>query len=86
VSREALLVNWANVRLAPSMTYAENIEPLRRLVLATFRYGVPQDLTGTAVSLGNMRLHTTANIYADERAARQAIAAAKAELAARPRR
>ena len=43
----------------------------------SFRYGVPGDFTGIAVSLGNMQRKARANLYEDERAARAAIGAAK---------
>jgi hypothetical protein len=70
-----LLVNYKNVRIAPSMTtvYARSIQRLRPLVLGTFRYGIERDLTGVAVAMGNMELAAEANIFPDESSARLAI-------------
>ncbi len=78
-----LLVNYRNVRIAPTMTamYARSIERFKSLVLGTFRYdvgsGVGSDLTGVAVALGNMELGAPGNIFADEASARAAIRLAR---------
>jgi hypothetical protein len=78
-----LLVNYANVRIAPAVTdtYARRIERLKVLVLGTFRYDVGTDLTGVTITMGNMSVGTHANIYPDEASARAAIDAARARAA-----
>jgi hypothetical protein len=79
-----LLVNYANVQIAPKMTdvYARRIERFKALVVGTYRYGVKSDLTGVSVALGNMSLALQANIFPDEASARAAIRASRAD---RPR-
>jgi hypothetical protein len=74
-----LLVNYRNVRIAPTMTavYARCIQKFRPLVLGTFRYGVGADLTGVAVTMGNIELAARANIFDDEASARRAILEAR---------
>jgi hypothetical protein len=74
-----LLVNYENLHIAAQVAadYAKNIQRFQHRLLGTFRYGVPGDFTGVAVSLGNMQLKARANLYEDERAARAAIEAAK---------
>jgi len=42
-------------------------------VLGTFRYGVARDLTGVAITMGNMSVGSLANIFPDEASAREAI-------------
>ena len=55
--------------------------------LGTFRYDVPASFTGVTVALGNLRLATPANIFPDERSAREAIRLAKEHATGtRPRR
>jgi hypothetical protein len=75
IKKPYLLVDYRNVHLAPKMTdvYAHAIERFKALVLGTFRYGIAPDLTGVAVSMGNMKLASQANIFPDEAAARAAI-------------
>ena len=74
-----LLVNYANLHIAAHVAadYARNIQRFQHRLLGTFRYGVPGDFTGVAVSVGNMQLKTRAHLYENEAAARAAIEAAK---------
>ena len=74
-----LLVNFKNVRIAPTMTaaYARAIQRFLPLVLGTFRYGIERDLTGVTVAMGNIELAARANIYDDEASARAAIRRAR---------
>ncbi len=74
-----LLVNFGNLHIRPNMAeaYSKNIARFQPMLLGTFRYNVPASFTGVAVALGNLKLATPANIYPDERAARDAIRAAK---------
>jgi hypothetical protein len=75
-----LLVNFKNVRIAPTMTtaYTRAIQRFLPLVLGTFRYGIERDLTGVAVAMGNMEVAARANIFPDETSARAAIHRARA--------
>jgi hypothetical protein len=79
-----VLVNYRNVRIAPTVTsaYALSVQRIQPLVIATYRYGVGSDLTGVTVTLGNMGLHAHANIFPDEASARAAIRKARAAAAA----
>jgi hypothetical protein len=84
-----LLVNFHNLHIRPNLaeTYARNIERFQPMLLGTFRYDVPASFTGVTVALGNLRLATPANIFPDERSARDAIRLAKeAAPGGRPRR
>ena len=74
-----LLVNYQNLHIAAQAAddYAQSIRRFQHRLLGTFRYGVPADFTGVAVSLGNMRLKARANLFDDEAAARAAIAHSK---------
>ena len=82
-----LLINYRNVRIAPTMTtlYGQCIRRFQPLVLGTFRYGIGTDLTGVTVSLGNLGLAAQANIFEDEASARLAIRRARGEEALRRR-
>lgn len=70
-----LLVNYKNLHIAAHVadSYSANIRRFQHRLLGTFRYGIPGDFTGVAVSLGNMKLQTSANMFEDEAAARAAI-------------
>jgi hypothetical protein len=83
--RPYLLVNYAGVTIASNLAsaYAGNIQRVKPLVVATFRYGVPPDFTGVAVAIGNLQLSAPANIFADEASARDAIRRAKQGLQGR---
>ena len=74
-----LLVNYKNLHILPAATqdYAANIASFQSKIIATFRYGVSADLTGVAVSMGNLSLSRPANVFSDEAEARAAIAALK---------
>lgn len=74
-----LLVNFANLHIRANMAdvYARSIARFQSMLLGTYRYGVPPTFTGVAVALGNLRLAAPANIFQDERSAREAIRAAK---------
>jgi len=74
-----LLVNYANVHLAPAMAevYANNIAQFLTTTLGTFRYGLAANFSGVTVALGNMRIAAPPNIFPDEATARAAIAKAK---------
>jgi hypothetical protein len=74
-----LLVNFSNLHIRANMAdgYAKNIARFQSLLLGTYRYGVPPTFTGVAVALGNLRLAAPANIFPDERSAREAIRVAK---------
>jgi hypothetical protein len=71
-----LLVNYKNVQILPSATqeYANAIASFQSKIIATFRYGVSPDLTGVAVSMGNLSLSRPANLFSTEAEARAAIA------------
>ena len=73
-----LLVNYENLHVSAHMSadYAQNIRRFQHKLLGTYRYGLPGDFTGVAVSLGNMQLQAHANLYDDEASARAAIRAA----------
>ena len=70
-----LLVNYQNLHIAAQVAdcYAANIKRFQHRLLGTFRYGIPADFTGVAVSLGNMKLQASANLFPDEATARAAI-------------
>ncbi|HSY22595.1 MAG TPA: hypothetical protein VK841_10800 [Polyangiaceae bacterium] len=86
-NRPYLLVNFANLHIRPNMAeaYAKNLGRFQGMLLGTYRYGVPASFTGVAVALGNLKLASPANIFADERTAREAIRVAK-ERASRRRK
>jgi hypothetical protein len=86
-NRPYLLVNFANLHIRPNMAeaYAKNIKRFQGMLLGTYRYGVPASFTGVAVALGNLKLASPANIFVDERTAREAIRVAK-ERASRRRK
>jgi hypothetical protein len=79
-----LLVNYANVLMRPDMaeSYARNIQRLKGRILGTYRYGIDPDahglFTSVAVRLGNLRITEPAHIFESEKAARAAIAEARA--------
>jgi hypothetical protein len=77
--RPYLLVNFANCHIRPNLAepYAKNIGRFQPMILGTYRYGVPASFTGVAVALGNLKLGAAANIFDDERSAREAIRFAK---------
>ena len=72
-----LLVSYGNLHIPPQMTeaYGNAVARLKPLIRGTYRYQMPADLTGVAVSLGNARVSSQANIFPDEKSARGAIAA-----------
>jgi hypothetical protein len=74
-----LLVNFSNLHIRANMAsvYATSIARFQAMLLGTYRYGVPPTFTGVAVVLGNLQLAAPANIFQDERSAREAIRAAK---------
>lgn len=74
-----LLVDYANLHIAPSVgkEYARSIGTFQDKLLATFRYNVEPDFTGTAITLGNLKLRAPAHIFPDEAAAREALRRAK---------
>jgi hypothetical protein len=76
-----LLVNYENLHIATPMAdcYAANIERFQSRLLGTFRYGIPADFTGIAVSLGHLKLEAPANLFPDEVSARAAIDEARAQ-------
>jgi hypothetical protein len=78
-SKPYLLVNFRNLHIRANMAdvYATSIARFQSMLLGTYRYGVPPTFTGVAVALGNLHLGTPANIFQDERSARDAIRAAK---------
>jgi hypothetical protein len=80
-----LLVNYENLHIAGRVAdcYASNIKRFQPKLLGTFRYGIPADFTGVAVSLGNLRLQAPANLFENEAAARAAIDAARPQSAGR---
>jgi hypothetical protein len=77
-----LLVSFDHVRVPPTMTeaYADGIKKVKPLVIATYRYAMPANYTGVAVSLANARISSHANIFPDEAAARAAIRHASAQI------
>jgi hypothetical protein len=70
-----LLVNYTNLTIDPAVTeaYAKAIKKFQHKLLGTFRYRVTDQLTATAVRLGNMRMSKASRIYASESEAREAI-------------
>jgi hypothetical protein len=78
-SKPYLLVNFGNLHMRANMAevYATSIAQFQSMLLGTYRYGVPPSFTGVAVALGNLQLAAPANIFPDERSAREAIRAAK---------
>jgi hypothetical protein len=78
-SKPYLLVNFRNLHIRANMAdvYATSIARFQSMLLGTYRYGVPPTFTGVAVALGNLQLAAPANIFQDERSAREAIRAAK---------
>ncbi len=70
-----LLVNFNNLHIRAAMAkgYAKNIARFQSLLLGTYRYGVPPTFTGVTVALGNLQLGAPANMFDDERSAREAI-------------
>jgi hypothetical protein len=78
-SKPYLLVNFGNLHLRANMAkaYAKNIARFQSMVRGTYRYGLPPTFTGVAVALGNLQLAAPANIFPDERSAREAIRVAK---------
>ena len=74
-----LLVNFGNLHIRANMAkvYAKNIARFQSMLLGTYRYGMPPTFTGVAVALGNLQLAAPANIFSDERSAREAIRLAK---------
>jgi hypothetical protein len=86
-SKPYLLVNFSNLHIRPDKAevYAKNIARFQSILLGTYRYGVPPSFTGVTVALGNLKLAAPANIFPDQRSARDAIRTAK-EHAARSRK
>lgn len=80
-----LLVNYENLHILPAATqdYAANIAGFQSKIIATFRYGVSADLTGVAVSMGNLMVSRPANVFLDEASARAAIAALERDQSSR---
>jgi hypothetical protein len=78
-SKPYLLVNFSNLHLRANMApaYAKNIARFQPMLRGTYRYGLPPTFTGVAVALGNLQLAAPANIFPDERSAREAIRVAK---------
>lgn len=70
-----LLVNYEKLHIAAQVAvdYGRNIERFQHRLLGTYRYSVPGDFTGVAVSLGNLQLKSRANMFENESAAREAI-------------
>lgn len=77
-----VLVNYENLRILPTATqdYATAIAAFQSKIIATFRYAVSADLTGVAVTMGNLTLSRPANVFSTEADARAAIAAFKQRL------
>jgi hypothetical protein len=74
-----LLANYSNLCIHPAMARGQ-VDFGRRIkenVLGIFRYGMPPDWTGIAVSIGSMRFAAKANIFPNEASAREAIRKAK---------
>jgi hypothetical protein len=78
-SKPYLLVNFSNLHIRANMAdvYATSIARFQPMLLGTYRYGMPPSFTGVTVALGNLQLAAPANIFPDERSAREAIRAAK---------
>jgi hypothetical protein len=83
-----LLVDFTNLHIRANMAeaYAKRIARFQSLLLGTYRYGLPPTFTGVAVALGNLRLGVPANIFTDQRGAREAIRAAKEKEHSRSRK
>jgi hypothetical protein len=83
-----LLVDFTNLHIRANMAdaYAKSIARFQSLLLGTYRYGLPPTFTGVAVALGNLRLSAPANIFTDQRGAREAIRAAKEKEHSRSRK
>lgn len=77
-----VLVNYENLHILPTATqaYATAIASFQSKIIATFRYAVSADLTGVAVTMGNLTLSRPANVFSTEADARAAIAAFKQRL------
>src|SRR5260370_40935496 len=73
-----LLVDFGNLEIGPNLAevYAKNIGRFESMLLGTYRYGVHPSETGVVVALSTER-GARANIFPDERSARQAICLAK---------
>lgn len=82
--RVYLLVNYRNLHIAPQVAgdYAANIGQFQEQLLGTFRYAVPQDFTGVAVTIGNLKLQAPANLFESEAEARAAIEEVRRHAAA----
>jgi hypothetical protein len=83
-SKPYLLVNFSNLHIRANLArvYAKNIARFQSMLLGTYRYGVPPTFTGVTVALGNLQLAAPANIFPDERSAREAIRVAKEKQSA----
>ena len=75
-----LLVDFGNLEIGPNLAevYAKNIGRFESMLLGTYRYGVHPSETGVVVALSTER-GARANIFPDERSAREAIWLAKEE-------
>jgi hypothetical protein len=75
-----LLVNFSNLEIRPNIAevYAKNVGRFESMLLGTYRYGVHPSETGVLVALSTER-GARANIFPDERSAREAICVAKEE-------
>ena len=74
-----LLVNYQNLHIAAQVAeaYSAGISRFQNRLHGTYRYGLPGDFTGVAVSLGNIKLQAPANLFDSESDARAAIDRAK---------
>jgi hypothetical protein len=74
-----LLVDYKNLHIAAHVadSYSANIQRFQHKLLATYRYRIPGDFTGVAVSLGNLKLQVPSNLFDDEASARAAIQRAR---------
>jgi len=74
-----LLVNYQNLHIAAQVAeaYSAGISRFQNKLHGTYRYGIPGDFTGVAVSLGNMKLQAPVNLFDSESDARAAIDRAK---------
>ncbi len=77
--RAYLMVNYANLHIAPSVgkEYAAGMGRFHEKLIGAFRYNVASDFTDTAIALGNLKLRAPANIFPDEAAARDALRRAR---------
>jgi hypothetical protein len=75
-----LLVNFSNLEIRPNMAgvYAKHIGRFESLLLGTYRCGVHPSKIGVVMALSTER-GARANIFPDERSAREAICVAKEE-------